>query len=233
MINSIRRKIADFRINRGFRILTNNLKTLKQNLTVSEVVDFLFSKKAVLISPWQFKSEITNLFELYKALNATHTLEIGTANGGTLFGHCRLANDKAVIISIDLPGGEYGGGYPDWKVPVYKNFAKKEQSLHLIRASSHDESTINKVKEILKGKQLDYLFIDGDHSYAGVKKDFELYIPFVKKDGIIIFHDIVPHAHSSCKVDDFWNEIKLKYKYKEFIDSPKQDCYGVGVLFNN
>ena len=29
-----------------------------------------------------------------------------------------------------------------------------------------------------------YLFIDGDHTYQGVKKDFEMYGPLVKKDGL-------------------------------------------------
>lgn len=142
-----------------------------------------------------------------------------------------LANDNATIISVDLPGGKFGGGYPDWKIPIYKNFAKKNQTLHLVRDSSYDPSTIEKVKGLLGNNKLDYLFIDGDHTYEGVKKDFELYKQFVKKDGIVIFHDIVPHTSSSCKVDEFWNEIKVQYKHKEFIDKPNQTCFGVGVLF--
>ena len=233
MIENLRKKITDFRLKRGFRVLSNYLISMRSRQTVVEIIDFLFSEKAVLITPWQFKSEITSLFTLYETLDAKNVLEIGTANGGTLFGHCRLANEKATIISIDLPDGQYGGGYPDWKVPIYKNFAKKNQALHLIRASSHDVETISQVQQILKGQQLDYLFIDGDHSYEGVKKDFELYHPFVKKGGIIIFHDIVAHIHSSCKVDQFWKEIKFEFKHVEFIDSPSQECYGVGVLYND
>jgi predicted O-methyltransferase YrrM len=37
--------------------------------------------------------------------------------------------------------------------------------------------------------EIDILFIDGDHSYAGVKQDFELYAPKVKKTGLIILDD--------------------------------------------
>lgn len=33
------------------------------------------------------------------------------------------------------------------------------------------------------------LFIDGDHSYQGVKDDFLNFSPFVKDDGVIFFHD--------------------------------------------
>lgn len=230
MINNIKNSVNTWRLKRGFRILSDNLSQVKPN-TPEEVIDFLFSKKAALITPWQFKSEITNLFKLYKSINVNYALEIGTANGGTLFGHCKLANDNATIISIDLPGGKFGGGYPDWKVPIYSKFVKKGQSLNLIRASSHETSTIEKVKNILKDNKLDYLFIDGDHTYEGVKKDFDLYSPFVKAGGAIIFHDIVVHHSSSCKVDEFWNEIKKQYEYKEFIDSPNQDCFGVGVIY--
>lgn len=37
--------------------------------------------------------------------------------------------------------------------------------------------------------KIDFLFIDGDHSYEGVKKDFELYSTLVNDNGIIVIHD--------------------------------------------
>ena len=37
--------------------------------------------------------------------------------------------------------------------------------------------------------QIDFLFIDGDHSYEGVKIDFELYSNLLTDNGIIIIHD--------------------------------------------
>jgi hypothetical protein len=30
---------------------------------------------------------------------------------------------------------------------------------------------------------VDFLFIDGDHTYEGVKKDFEMYSPLVRREG--------------------------------------------------
>lgn len=38
-------------------------------------------------------------------------------------------------------------------------------------------------------KPIDLLFIDGDHSYEGVKSDYEAWSPFVKVGGVIAFHD--------------------------------------------
>jgi hypothetical protein len=37
--------------------------------------------------------------------------------------------------------------------------------------------------------KIDLLFIDGDHSYEGVKKDFDLYSKILNDNGIIIIHD--------------------------------------------
>jgi hypothetical protein len=37
--------------------------------------------------------------------------------------------------------------------------------------------------------KIDVLFIDGDHSYEGVKKDFELYSKILSDNGLIIIHD--------------------------------------------
>ncbi len=63
--------------------------------------------------------------------------------------------------------------------------------------------------------------IDGDHSYDGVKRDFEMYEPLVGEGKPIAFHDIVPHPQApACEVDRFWNEIKGGRPYVEFVDRP-------------
>lgn len=36
---------------------------------------------------------------------------------------------------------------------------------------------------------IDILFIDGDHSYEGVKRDWDLFQHYVRPSGIVIFHD--------------------------------------------
>jgi len=42
---------------------------------------------------------------------------------------------------------------------------------------------------VLQDIKIDVLFIDGDHSYEGVKKDFELYSKILSDNGLIIIHD--------------------------------------------
>lgn len=229
----MKKLISNFLVKRGFRRLVKLLKSSinEKELNAAETIDFLFSKEGELIRPWQFKEEILGLAQEIGKIKPKVVVEIGTANGGTLFMATRMATPDATIVSIDLPGGKFGGGYPEWKVPIYSSFARKQQQIHLVRADSHLPSTFEQLKKILNGKQIDYLFIDGDHTYEGVKTDFHLYKELVKPGGTIGFHDVVVHEGSSCDVHTFWNEIKPEYAHKEFIKDPEtQKKFGVGVI---
>jgi predicted O-methyltransferase YrrM len=49
----------------------------------------------------------------------------------------------------------------------------------------------NAIKYFIENNiKIDFLFIDGDHSYEGVKKDWDLYSPLLKPNSIVLFHDI-------------------------------------------
>lgn len=42
--------------------------------------------------------------------------------------------------------------------------------------------------------KLDLVFIDADHSYAAVKRDFEEVWPFVEEQGLVLLHDTFPEG---------------------------------------
>ena len=44
--------------------------------------------------------------------------------------------------------------------------------------------------DLFKDGTIDFCFIDADHNYEGVKKDWDLYSPLLTKGSIVIFHDI-------------------------------------------
>jgi predicted O-methyltransferase YrrM len=178
----------------------------------------------------QVRSEILELGKILQAHAPKRSLEIGTNYGGTLFLLCTLSPSGAKIISLDLPSGPFGGGYPLRKIPLFRRFAKADQQLHLLRADSHSPETKERVLRILDGEQLDYLFLDADHTYSGVKNDFRTYSPLVRSGGIIAFHDIATHKQGSgCEVDRFWAEIKNHYQYAEFIEDPNQESLPIAV----
>ena len=184
------------------------------------------------IRPAQVREEVEELLKILMERRPRIMLEIGTAAGGTLFLFARVAGPEAVLVSIDLPGGEFGGGYPQWRVPLYRSFVSKEQGVHLILGDSHAMSTLSIVERILNPNRLDFLFIDGDHTYEGVKNDFEMYGKLVGKGGTIAIHDICPHPpETGCQVSKFWREIKNEYRHTEIIRDENQKWAGIGVVY--
>jgi len=192
-------------------------------------LDFAFSSP---IRPGQVRAEISALLDILRSANPKTAMEIGTWMGGTLFLFSRNVSEDATIISLDMPSGDYGGGYPAFLIPFYKSFRRKGQRIRLLRRDSHSSETLNGVKSFLAGRSLDFLFIDGDHTYDGVRKDFEMYSPLVRKGGIVAFHDIATHpSEIGSEVDRFWSEIKSLHRHQEIVSDPQQGWAGIGVLY--
>ena len=186
---------------------------------------------AIHITPGQHRSEILQLLEILAREPAKRVLEIGTAGGGTFFLFAHVAAPEAFLISADLPQGMFGGGYPLWRCQLIRSFARPGQRIELLRTDSHAPASLARIKEMLAGQPLDFLFIDGDHRYEGVKADFEMYSPLVRPGGWIAFHDIVPGpADEAGGVSVFWQELKTRYPVQEFVQDWKQQGYGIGLL---
>ncbi len=213
--------------------IIKKLKSISVN-TTEDLQKILKNEFLGIFNPQQVTSEFKRLLEIVVEKKPKIIMEIGTANGGSLFSWCKIAPKDAVIISIDLPGGSFGGGYQEWKIPFYKALPKEGQKLHLVRANSHKMETVEEARKILNGQTVDFLFIDGDHTYEGVKKDFDLYSPLVRQGGIVAFHDVAIHPkESECFVHVFWLEIKNKYKDKteEIIENKNQNWAGIGIVY--
>jgi predicted O-methyltransferase YrrM len=224
--------VAASRVTRQFGDMSQARSFLRQYQnanSVDEVVALVFSTRVV--RPLQIPSEITGLANAIKRLQPRRMLEIGTAEGGTLAIFARCATPDATIISVDLPVDAVGGGYRAWREPVYRGFAGPNQTIHLLRRDSHKRETVESVESILRGEKLDFLFIDGDHSYNGAKTDFELYGRLVRSGGLIGMHDIVEAVPDR----DFgshrlWAEVRKSFGAEEFIADPFQTQMGIGLL---
>lgn len=197
---------------------------------IAELVNFVLGNH--IFKALQIPSELTSLGEEISNLRPERALEIGTARGGTLLFLTRLASATATIVSVDLPGGKFGGGYSTRRQWFYQRFARSKQRLHLLRGDSHSPEMVTRAKNIFGSQKIDYLFIDGDHRYEGVKADFEMYGPMVRNGGVIIFHDIVEGPSENVGgVPKFWREIKCRYRHAEFVEDWRQGGLGIGVLY--
>lgn len=200
---------------------------------------FLFARRRISIAPSQVKREFLQLLEDVRALKPRRILEIGTANGGTIFLLARAALPDASLVTVDLPAKGQPHGYPSWKEPIFRAFAGSNQKLWLVRGDSHDVGTAERVRAALDYALVDFLFIDADHSYEGVKRDFELYSPLVRPGGLVAFHDIVPDYFSrygrktlsnTGEVHRLWEELKGRRPSREIVEDPDQDGFGLGLL---
>ncbi len=219
-------------VTRSVKGIIRMVKKQNGRWPATQAIDLLFSKKARFITPWQYREELEPLAKEIERLRPRTVLEIGTADGGTLFLAARLASEDALIISIDLPQGAFGGGYDEWKIPLYKSFGQPGQRIELIRENSHLPEVFERVSRLLGNRKIDYLFLDGDHTYQGVKDDFNTYGKLLSDSSIVAFHDIVSDKgeYPDHFVSVFWNEIKHKYDYLEFIKNKDQDKLGLGML---
>ncbi|HCU80056.1 MAG TPA: hypothetical protein DGN60_02690 [Chloroflexi bacterium] len=188
---------------------------------------------AVFKGAFQKVSELAPLIRILRRRRLRTVVEIGTFKGGTMWLWCQIAKDDANIVSIDLkPKNSM-----EKRIDKYLyGLAVQSQQISLVRGDSGNVQTKDQLVNKLGLSKIDFLFIDGDHSYQGVKRDFELYAPLVRKGGIVAFHDIVYHPNfPETQVDRYWNELRDKYRFREFIDLEDERGWGqwggIGVLY--
>ncbi len=193
---------------------------------------YRISRAACVYGADQRWFELVGLAHLVREINPKITMEIGLYQGGTIALWAQLMPPKATLIGVDIKLSE----------GIEKRIRAKMktgQNLHLLEADSHSIETKSRVLEIIGDNKLDFLFIDGDHSYEGVKKDFEDFSPLVRPGGIVAFHDIIPDfsVRFGTKTDadcggvyQFWREISSHFPHYEFIENIAQDGRGIGVL---
>lgn len=224
------RTMAVFHRKQGLR----HLRLLEQKLLSSQArfaIPFVYRGKGYFktIEPRQNPAEIEALYQTVRDLAPMRVLEIGTARGGTLYLWSQAATSDAIIVSVDLPGGQFGGAYPACRIPFYQAFKRTGQKLYLLRKDSHESNTVEEVTELFNKNLIDFAFIDGDHTYEGVKADFLNYGPMVRPGGIIAFHDILPRPDlPSIQINRFWKEVREKYNTGEII-GPDESGRKIGI----
>jgi predicted O-methyltransferase YrrM len=214
--------------------------------SVDDYLDIVFSfwLLGTWIRPYQDRAELRELLSLLQERPPRTVVEIGTASGGTLYLLARVATPDALLVSIDLPGGEFGGGYARWRAPLYRSFGEEDQTIRLIRGDSHHPEILEELKQTLGARPVDFLFIDGDHTYEGVKQDFRTYSGLLSDDGLVALHDIVPgrarldefralgRSEVQCvgEVPQFWQEVKRARRVREIVADWDRRAYGIGVV---
>jgi predicted O-methyltransferase YrrM len=182
-------------------------------------------------APVQVESEICGLLELVAEHRPRHVLEIGTARGGTLYLLSKMVHPEALMVTVDIQ--------PRYQSELLRSFARGKTTVELLAGNSSEAALHERIRGLFP-QGLDLLFLDGDHSYEGVSRDFALYRPLVRAGGMIVFHDIVEDNRTRYGVDTggwtggvprFWAEVKQGKAHRELVQDWAQDGCGIGVLF--
>jgi len=135
------------------------------------------------------------LFEVAKSLPDDATIvEIGSYKGRST---CCLAyaciGTRKKVYSIDICFAN-ATGFAEWKENVGRNGL-----LDYVTPIAGNSKNIATQWD----KGIDFIFIDGSHSYLPVLSDFIGFYPWVKDNGVIAFHDVGPGFTGPMRV---WQE---------------------------
>lgn len=147
------------------------------------------------IDGWLSENEAFGLFYIsFRLPFRSNVVEIGSWQGKSTY--CILSGLKSGKVYAIDPFNAAGGS--DLKSET--EYFEKAKNIDLLEKFKININKFLKKKkvEIRKGysnqfhkefSQINFLFIDGDHSINGCKEDYNLYAPQIVKGGYIAFHD--------------------------------------------
>lgn len=131
------------------------------------------------------------IFSKYVSLSKGNLVEIGAGLGASTALMLTNAPENSLVFSIDSFTGDTIKNFSLSKDRCIKNVNNVLNSLDLSKNTKRWNLFDKPSNEVASSwnKSIDFLFIDGDHTYKGVKQDFNNWFKHVKNDGFILLHD--------------------------------------------
>ena len=190
------------------RILKN---LIQQSKVGTQFLNFYYYK---LLSKEEFDDYGKFLASLAEFIQAKICVEIGVAHGATTKALCKyIKKNNGHVYGFDI-----------WSthglVNQFQNIGSRESVTEMLKKNNLHNFTLTKIDVInnrsdfetnldtlLNGSLIDFAFIDADHSYIGIKNDFEVVYPRLSPHGIIAFHDSL--MIDGCR--EFVFDLRTKY----------------------
>lgn len=174
------------------------------NKVAFEKIEFLFKagKRGIIRMD---HPEAKFLYDSVAQLDNPNCVEIGRYQGGSSI---LMSSAGARLLSIDAhvfkhESGVFGKRLDDYLGIVLHLLGLRER-VNIVIADSQIYSNAHLRATV------DLIFIDGDHTYRGVRNDYHNWIDTVKKGGYVLFHDSGKQRHIA-EVRRFVKEVPLKY----------------------
>lgn len=143
--------------------------------------------------------EAAFLFRLVRSLPAAQILEIGRCYGGSAFLFAVAGDHHSMITSIDIAPQN------DQLLQIALQRSGLAHKVQLLVGDSGQAATMMDF--------YDLIFVDGDHSYNGVRQDYEHWRKAVKPGGYLAFHNAAygrPYTTTAPGVYRFTQEIAAR-----------------------
>lgn len=178
-----------------------------------------------LMMPYSWVGHLNFAYWLVNELKPDVVVELGTHTGNSYFTFCQSIKENRLnskCYAVDTwQGDEHAGEYSN-EVFEYVN---KHNLEHYAAFSTLMRTTFDDAKNYFSDKSIQLLHIDGLHTYEAVKHDFETWLPKLKDDAIVLFHDTMVRERD-FGVWKLWEEIVASHSHTfEFHHS-----HGLGVL---
>jgi GT2 family glycosyltransferase len=198
---------------------------MKQNISDQRLFhydSFFWSPNYLDHSGWI--EHVPFAFWIIEAFKPKVLVELGVHNGVSYFSFCQAVEALKIdteCYAVDTwKGDEHAGFYDESVFEKVKDYNTKTFPAF----STLIRSTFDEAKEYFSDGAIDLLHIDGLHTYEAVKHDFDIWLPKLSENGIVIFHDINVRERD-FGVLKLWEELSRNYPHFQF-----DFGYGLGIL---
>lgn len=161
---------------------------------------------------------------LVEAAKPNLLVELGTHLGASFFTLCQAVQENGLptrCYAVDTwEGDEHAGHYDEG---VYETVVKNQRKFYG-EFSKLMRMTFDEAVGYFDDGSIDLLHIDGLHTYAAVRHDFETWLPKLSPRGVVLFHDTCVRERD-FGVWKLWEELRCEYPGFEFTHT-----HGLGVL---
>ena len=148
----------------------------------------------------QYPQDIIAIQEIIYKLQPDLIIETGIAHGGSLIFHASICEliGKGEVLGIDIDIREHN------RSEIISH--KQNNRITMLQGSSVSDEIVEKVKEIVKGKEKVLVILDSNHTHDHVLKELHLYSPFVTKGSyLLVFDTIVEYLPDNIYGDRSWS----------------------------
>jgi len=157
----------------------------------------------------QYRRDLHKLFEHVPENELNGAVEIGVAEGNFSEDILNMPVKFPTVWLVDrwvsMPNVKGDSAMPQsWHDANHANVVERTKKFNGRAVIIRQESTI--AADLFRDNQLDLIYIDADHSYAGCRADINAWWPKLKQGGYMAFHDYQNKAYGVNKaVNEFAN----------------------------